>query len=146
MLPGQRQAHPITLLDWNKLRKIHTALTQICIKCFNFALHWNHTNGPVSPFSSSSALLIPWYVSLTFLFTGAKKAAMSFPRFMKTTGGRRMCVKKKNVLIQSAQGGHRGGQGHFYRGTGPCRPPCRTAPGSDKSCIQRTTFTLHLFI
>ena len=26
-------------------------------------------------------------------------------------------------------GGHRGGQGHVYRGTGPRRPPCRTAIG-----------------
>ena len=35
-------------------------------------------------------------------------------------------------LIQSAQGGHRGGgQGHFYRGPGPSRSPFRTAPGAN---------------
>ena len=35
--------------------------------------------------TSTSALSIPLYVSLTFLFTGAQKAAISHPHFMMTT-------------------------------------------------------------
>lgn len=38
-----------------------------------------------------------------------------------------------HFIIQSGQGGHRVGQGHFYRGTGPSRPPYRTAYDCFKS-------------
>ena len=47
-------------------------------------------------------LSTPLYVSQTLL-TGAKKAAISLPRFMMTTKRRKTCFEKK-----SAQGGHRG--------------------------------------
>ena len=50
---------------------------------------------------NSSALPIPWYVSLTFLFTGAKQAAMSLPHFMITNRRRNTTQRHPSHFISN---------------------------------------------
>ena len=68
--------------------------------------------------------------TLTFLFTGEKKAAISLPRFMKTTRRRKRFFFVQIIFFSQLRGA-RQGQGDFYRGTGPCRPPCKNAPADN---------------